>query len=227
MLIMRYYDGECSEIEALHAEKLLREHPELEAHQESLASLGALLEDWGHTVESKTEWVPNVDAILDQVKKNESPLNLPHNAGSALRASKSNNIRLKPSIWSRVESGSLFYGLGWASSGAMVAASLVLLFGVNSQQENSQDVAARTVIATTDGSVMDKSTISGAVIPSMQANLELASSNILNDGVLQEESLRTGGDTDTFEASLVNGRDLPQNDKLNVSVLKIEEVKKR
>lgn len=159
LLIMKYYDGECSEVEVLQAERLLSEGDEAGLIMANFSSLGGIIEEWGHTVQSRTTWVPDVNAMMEEVElRQRSYTRL--TSGSEVKASlsgirdggvrgdlkgchprgvrrfwgrlfekkESRGYRHEPEISNNFD---FWHGLGWASSGALVAASLVLLFGIS------------------------------------------------------------------------------------------------
>lgn len=159
LLIMKYYDGECSEVEVLHAERLLRESNEAGFVMEKFSSLGGMIEEWGHTVQSRTRWVPDVNAIMEEVDlRQRSSARLMSTSELETRLASSGDARLRGNFKShnntfglsfigrifenpearglRVKTDTsrgfdFWHGLGWVSSGALVAASLVLLFGIS------------------------------------------------------------------------------------------------
>ena len=168
LLIMKYYDGECSEVEVLHAERLLREGDDLNTVLKNYSALGEMVEEWGHTVQSRTTWVPDVEAIMLAVdsRRNYSVGASATSIGKeASRANASVSTSISTSmvrrhltscgtlferLWEKRNSddvshrsnnrrgleflrGHFWQGLGWASSGVLVAASCILLFGISGE----------------------------------------------------------------------------------------------
>jgi hypothetical protein len=151
LLIMKYYDGECSEVEVLQAEKLIREEgTTLDSLMEGYAQLGSLMEEWGHTVEARTSWVPDIDLImnvaqaraLDNSSANNEVIDTravdKYGASKSGRgASQKSSLGRSKLGWSRwfgvlrEQEFDLWRGIGWAVSGGLVTASLVLLFGLS------------------------------------------------------------------------------------------------
>jgi hypothetical protein len=159
LLIMKFYDGECSEVEVLQAERLLRESEEAGFVLSKFSSLGGLVEEWGHTVQSRTTWVPDVDVMMEEVDfrrtssarpvsvselENQSQGSCEIRSAGIVSDRKFTSgqsflgrlLEKKEPRGRRYEAGiprgvDFWHGLGWASSGALVAASLVLLFGIS------------------------------------------------------------------------------------------------
>jgi hypothetical protein len=183
LLIMKYYDGECSEVEVLHAERLLREGDKVGSVMEKFSALGGMVEEWGHTVQSRTTWVPDIDAIMKEVEARhrsstlrvsvpdldlatsggrDAQLEMASQSSKGLAGASSFFGRLQEKKESRSPACGMtgfdfWHGLGWASSGALVAASLVLLFGISGKlsyfdrsggvegADNAQSASAKVV----------------------------------------------------------------------------------
>jgi hypothetical protein len=112
LLLMRYHDGECSFLERVMAERLLRNSEVARRQIESFSLSGEMLQEFCDSAWSQVAC--NLDDDLPPEIRTESGRSHPENDSSSL-------LNWDWSGW--------LFGLGWASSGALVTAGLVLLFG--------------------------------------------------------------------------------------------------
>lgn len=112
LLLMRYHDGECSYLERVMAERLLRNSEPARYQIESFTVTGGMLQDFCESAWSQVS-CSSEDKLLQEIGSQTGRVVPDHGSSSLLN-------------WDWT--GWLF-GLGWASSGALVTAGLVLLFG--------------------------------------------------------------------------------------------------